>query len=298
MNLSIFYDECQALPKNERQWLDAFYKNVIDVFGEQHQSFEERDKMCRLFYGNSSSLSKAQYYRKRNLVRKLCDWLAKQGAISEDFREEVYNLQLQDVVSNTELYHYYFKDLDEVLNFVTLVGAMKGMDGFDDMLNVKTIVILSWYQIDLNEMQNLHKSSLISEDCSILIGERKVEILAEHFNVLKRFAELDVHKGFPSQKLQVYKSSPFLLRSAKQISLSPNNVQKTIQRFNLVAAEYGKELSILNLRRNGIFSKVFSAGDGKTINTLIQELTGCDTAFASGYKEFYEKWKMLIKEGV
>ena len=146
MNLSAFYDECQALPENERQWVDVFYKTVVDVFGEDNQSFEERDKVCQLFYGKSSSLSKAQYYRKRNLVRKLCDWLVTRGAMSEDFRKEVYGLQLQDVISNVELYHYYFKDLDEVLDFVTLVGSLKGMGDFDDMLNIKAAVILSWHQ--------------------------------------------------------------------------------------------------------------------------------------------------------
>ena len=118
MNLSAFYDECQKLPDNKRQWVDVFYKTVLDVFGEDHQSFEERDKVCQLFYGNSSSLSKAQYYRKRNLVRKLYDWLAEQGAVSQDFLKEVYGLQLQDVVSNTELYHYYLKQQLEVLEII------------------------------------------------------------------------------------------------------------------------------------------------------------------------------------
>lgn len=297
MNLSAFYDECQKLPDNKRQWVDVFYKTVLDVFGEDHQSFEERDKVCQLFYGNSSSLSKAQYYRKRNLVRKLYDWLAEQGAVSQDFLKEVYGLQLQDVISNTELYHYYFKDLDEVLDFVTLVGSFKGMGEPNDMLNIKAIVILSWHQVDLNELQEVRKSDLRPENHTVLVGEKQIQLTIEHFNILKRFAELDVHRGFPSQKQQIYMSSPFLMRSAKQISLSPNNIQKAIQRFNSVAVEHGKELSILNLRRNGIFSQVYAAGDKKTANTLIQELTGCDTAFAFGYKEFYERWKRLITGG-
>lgn len=294
MNLSAFYDECQNLPENERQWVDVFYKTVLDVFGEDHQSFEERDKVCRLFYGNSSSLSKAQYYRKRNLVRKLYDWLETQGAVSHDFCEDVYSLRLQDVVSDTELYHYYFKDLDEALNFVSLVGAMQDMGEFDDLLNIKTIVILSWYQVDLNEMQNLQKSDLKLDTHTVLVGEKQIQLAIKYFDILKRFAELDVHKGFPSHKQQIYMSSPFLIRSARQVNLSPNNIQKTLQRFNVIAAKYGKELSILNLRRNGIFSQVYTSAGSKTINALIQELTGCDTAFAFGYKEFYEKWKELI----
>ena len=297
MNLSIFYDECQTLPDNERQWVDVFYRTVIDVFGEENQNFANLSKVCLLFYGKSSTLSKAQYYRKRNLIRKLYDWRVKQGAVSENFAQKVYDLKLQDVVSDGELYRYYFQDLDSALDFVRVVGQSEGLSEYDDLLNIKAIVILTWHQVDLSELQELHKSALQLETHTVLVGEKQIQLTIEHFNILKRFAELDVHRGFPSQKQQIYMSSPFLMRSAKQVSLSPNNIQKAIQRFNSVAVEHGKELSILNLRRNGIFSQVYAAGDEKTANTIIQELTGCDTAFAFGYKEFYERWKRLITGG-
>lgn len=297
MNLSIFYDECQTLPDNERQWVDVFYRTVIDVFGEENQNFANLSKVCLLFYGKSSTLSKAQYYRKRNLIRKLYDWLVKQGAVSENFAQKVYDLKLQDVVSDGELYRYYFQDLDGALDFVRVVGQSEGLSEYDDLLNIKAIVILTWHQVDLSELQELHKSALQLETHTVLVGEKQIQLTIEHFNILKRFADLDVHRGFPSQKQQIYMSSPFLMRSAKQISLNPNNIQKAIQRFNSVAVEHGKELSILNLRRNGLFSQVYAAGDEKTANTLIQELTGCDTAFAFGYKEFYERWKRLITGG-
>ena len=74
-------------------------------------------------------------------------------------------------------------------------------------------------------------------------------------------------------------------------------MQKALGRFNLVAADYGKELSSLSLKRNGIFERVYNSGDEKTAGILIREITGCDTAFAFGYKEFYERWKQLIVGG-
>lgn len=297
MNLSIFYDECQSLPDNERQWVDVFYRTVVDVFGEENQDFANLHKVCLLFYGKGSSLSKAQYYRKRKLICKLYDWLVSQGAVSEQFAQKVRSLKLQDVVSDSELYRYYFQNLDGALDFVRVVGQLEGMGEYDDLLNIKTIVILTWYQVDLSELQSLHKSDLRLETHTVLVGEKEIQLSVDHFNILKRFADLDVHKGFPSQKQQIYVTSSFLMRSAKQTSLNPNNIQKAIQRFNSIAVDHGKELSILNLRRNGIFSHVYTSGDEKTANTLIQELTGCDTAFAFGYKEFYERWKRLIIEG-
>ena len=297
MNFNPFYERCQLLPDRDKKWVDTFFETVTKLFDGDEPQFANRGLICGLFYGKGKSVSKAQYYRKRKLVRMLYEWLYEQGAVEQTVLEEVSSLRLRDVVTDRELSHYYFKDLDDVLDFVHIVGGAKGLGGYDDLLNVKAVIILSWYQVELLELQELHKSALQPETSTVLVGEKHIKLAVEHFNILKRFAELDIHKGFPSQKQQVYMSSPFLMRSAKQISLSPNNVQKAIQRFNSIAVEYGKELSILNLRRNGIFSQVYAAGDEKTTNTLIQELTGCDTAFAFGYKEFYERWKRLITGG-
>lgn len=294
MELSAFYEDCQKLPDNEKQWVDAFYNTVIDIFGEDNQVFENRDNVCKLFYGRSFTLSKAQYYRKRNLIRKLYDWLLAHRAVSEEFHKEVYNMQLYDVVSDTELYRYYFKNLDEVLDFVTLVGASSGMGTYDDLLNIKSIVILSWYQIDLAEMCELKKSALQSRTHSVLFNEKLIPLEVDHYRVLERFAALDIHKGFPTMKIQTYVGSPYLMRSARKGFLNMGNIQNAIQRFNYIAADYGKEISALNLRRNGVFYNVYSSTDEKTANALIQELTGCDTAFAFGYKEFYGRWKKLI----
>lgn len=298
MDLSPFYDECQLLPENERQWVDVFYRTVIDIFGKDNQSFADLHKVCGLFYGKSTSLSKAQYYRKRKLILRLYEWLLKRGEVDNDFVRKVYSLRLQDVVSDAELYRYYFRSLDDCLAFIKHVGKMQGLDADDDMLNIKAIAILAWHQVELSEMQTLHKSDLQLATYRIVAGGKVIQLTIEHFNILKRFAELDVHKGFPSHKTQVYVSSPFLMRSAKRSNLSPNNIHQTIQRFNAIAVDYGKEISFLNLKRNGIFSRVYDAADDdKTANALIQELTGCDTAFAFGYKEFYERWKHLIAGG-
>lgn len=303
MNLSEFHDTLQALDltDTESKWTEAFWKTVNEVFGEDCEDFESQEKVCKLFYGKGKSLSKAQYYRRRHFVRMFYDWLIEKGAVGEDFRKTVYGLRLQDVVSNAELYHYYFKDLDEVLDFITFVGSMKGMGDADDLLNIKAIAILSWYQFDLSELQELRKSDLHPDTLTVSVGEKRVHLSAEHLSVLTRFAELDKHKGFPSQKPQIYQPSVYLIRSARQTCLNPNNVQKAIQRFNSVAVQHGKkELSILSLRRNGIFRQVYDSDDGeenKTVGVLIQQLIGCDTAFAFGYKEFYGRWKQFIMEG-
>ena len=297
MNFDPFYERCKQLPENDKRWAGTFCETAAYLFSEDEPNFQDVGLICRLFYGKGKSVSKAQYYRKRKFVYLFYEWLCEQGVVQQETLDQVYALRIGDVVTDYELTHYYFENLDGALDFVRTVGMNQGLCDYDDLLNIKSIVILSWYQVELSQLQELHKSALQPETHTVLVGEKQIQFTIEHFNILKRFAELDVHRGFPSQKQQIYMSSPFLMRSAKQISLSPNNIQKAIQRFNSVAVEHGKELSILNLRRNGIFSQVYAAGDEKTANTLIQELTGCDTAFAFGYKEFYERWKCLITGG-
>lgn len=291
MNFESFYTLCQQLPEKDRQWVDVFYKTVIEVFDEEHPQFQNPDRICKLFYGKSASISKAQYYRKRNLVRMFYDWLYQQGAIDKQVVEDVYSLQLKDVVTDYELSHYYFKDLDDALGFVTKVGAVKGLNEPNDMLNFKVIVILTWYGAELQELLSIKKSNLDRVNCTVTVGDKVLHLTTEYMNILCRFADIDLHKGFPSQKQQIYVTSQYLMRSSKQSCMSPNNVQCAIRRFNTIAADYDHEISVLNLRKNGVFRRVYDSSDDKTVNTLIQEITGCDTAFAVGYKEFYERWK-------
>ncbi len=297
MNLNEFYDDCQTLPDNERQWLDVFYRNVVEVFGEDNQNFDNDYNVCRLFYGRSLSLSRAQYYRKKKLVHRLYNWLTAKGAVSDEYASKVYDLRLQDIVLDSELYRYYFKDLDHVLKYISFVGRKNGMGAYDDMLNIKAIAILSWYNVGLAELLSLHKTDLHPATQTVTTEKKQIHLSEEHFDILRRFAEVDIHRGFPSQKEQVYVESPFLVRSARQTHLNPNNIQCAIRRFNTVSTKYGKELSLLNLRRNGIFSEVYTSTEHKTVDSIIRDLIDCNVAFSLGYKEFYERWKRLIIGG-
>ena len=210
MKLSTFYEECQPLPENERRWFDFFYQTVIDVFGEENQDFQNMHNVYSLFYSKRSSfLSKAQYFRRRKFVFKLYDWLEEKRAVDKGFVEKVHSLKLQDVISDVELYRHYFKDLDAALDFVRGIGQLKGLGDYDDLLNIKAIVILLWYQVDVSDLLELYKSDLCTDRNVVMVNGREVQIPVEYFNILVRFASLDVHKGFPSQKLQNYKDSRY-----------------------------------------------------------------------------------------
>ena len=294
MNFEPFYMQCQQLPEKDEKCIDLLYKTISEVFGGDKPQFGSPDKICKLFYGKGRSVSKSQYYRKRKIIKLFYDWLYEQGAVDKETVRRVYDIQLDDVVTDYELSRYFFKDLNEVLEFIRMVGTSQGFDDPDDLLNIKAIVILLWYGVELSEIVGIKKSDLNRNDNTVKVGQKSFPIEPEHMSMLCRFSDIDIYKGFPSQKQQVYVSSPYLLRSAKQPLMIPNNVQCAFRRFNLVASQFGRELSVLNIRKNGVFWRVYTRDDNtKSINNIIIELTGCDTAFAFGYKKIYERWKCV-----
>ena len=291
MNFEPFYTRCQELPDKDRKWVDGFYSTVLRTFDDEEPQFQNHVMICSLFCGDHGGVSKAQYYRRRIFVRMLYDWLYEQGYVTRDTLEYVYSLRLSDVVTDYELSRYYFKNLDEALDFVALVGRANGLDSEDDMLNIKTIVILAWNGLESPEMASIKKRHLNEVNGTVVIGEKTLHIEPKYMRVLCKFANIEMHRAFPSCRQQLYVESEYLMRSSRQSCMTPNNIRCAIWRFNDIADSYGRELSIPHIRRNGVFCKVFESTDERSVNTLVQEVTGCDTAFAYGYKEFYTRWK-------
>lgn len=294
MNFDLFYEQCLQNQINSAQ-LNTFFKTVLDEFDGKPAKFQDIDVACRLFYGKSENMSKATFYRNRVLVRALYDWLYEQGAVSEKMRQAVYALQLRDVISDHELSLHYFRNLDEALNFVEMIGVHQGLEGKDDMLNYKAMVVLAWHGIELQQSLSIRKADIYRESKSVVCCDKVFHFEEKYFNIICRFADIDVHKGFPSGKTQFYCDSPYLMRSAKQERMNMNSLKCALQRFNGISKSYNKALSILALRRNGIFSRIINSKDEKCVNALIREEIQCDTAFACGYKELYERWKQWME---
>jgi site-specific recombinase XerD len=250
------------------------------------------DLICRLFYGNNSGLSKAQYYRKHKLIKFFYRWLCDENFVSENVYEQVCSLKMGDVVSDHMLDLYYFKDLDSAINFVSHIGALHGMNSPDDLLNVKSLIILSWHGLNASEISLIRKVNLDKNNCSVLIPEisKCINIPNKYFRIIERFAELDLYRLFPSQATYEYMVSPYLMRSARSRNLSENNIRHVIKRFN-ESGDYGKKLSLLELRKNGIFQMLSEHSNGDNYKKDIKEILDCDNSFAFGYREFYLRWK-------
>ncbi|MBQ7171913.1 MAG: hypothetical protein IJR89_06530 [Clostridia bacterium] len=292
MNYEPFYERCRSLPETERKWAEAFCSTLDGVFDDE--AFQSKQRACSLFYGKGTGLSKAQFYRKKKYIVELYQWLQEQGKVTQQFVNYVSGLKLEDVVSGTELDFYYFKDLDAVLGFVKEVGRKFDLYQDDDLLVIKSIVVLSWHSVDIKEMIGIKKSELDTANKTVHISganERTIQLTEKEFSILKMFADKDIHKGFPMSKIQMYLSSRFLFRSTRQTQMSENNINCYLKRFNEEARQFGHALSLTALKKNGLFCEVLEKDNGEqSVNSILTPKCA-DRAMAFGYARFYQAWK-------
>lgn len=294
MDYEPFLRRCETkFPKEE--CLDIIIKKIKEVF--PNDDFRNSSKACDLFY-ITSKVSKAQFFRMKKYAKELYDWLYEQGAVDQNSCKYVASLTIDDVLSAGEIRRCYFSDLDEALGFVRSVGRQCGLNEEDDLLMIKSIVVLSWHGVERSEMVDIKKRDLIIESRSVLIdGKTPIVLQQKYFNILWRFATIDVHRGFPTGKRQTYADSVYLMRVSKTVQMDKDKVSQAIKRFNAIAIDrFGHQLSTRALQNNGVFCRMLE-GEKQDSHALImaaKDIIGCDRHAAFWYKIMYEKWKNIF----
>lgn len=297
MKYQEFYDRCMQLPEREHGYVKMLFKTLDKYFDGGSPKFDDEKTIRKLFAGSGNSVGKQQYYRKRKYVRMFYDYLKDKGLVDERVVEYVYSLERSDLISNDELYGFYFESLDKVIEYISKIGDRFELYGKDDLLNIKAIAILSWNGVDVEPgMISMLKSDL-HRNKTLSVGDRVIQLDDESYEILRMYSEIDVHRGFPSGKLQYYLPSEYLFRSARITKAEPNNISKAIMRFNRESRRYGKELSLVCLKKNGLFKAIHDNRDGRSLNAMIIQYFGCDRPSAVSYKELYLKWEEYMFGG-
>lgn len=296
MNFEPFREKCLPLPKQYEQLTKSFC-NKLQTLDDHHLNFQDPDFTFELFHLCGTCASKSQFYRKKRLILLLYTWLLENGKVSREYIDKIATLRLSDVISVNELKTFYFKSLDSTLEFISEIGSINGLDLPTDLVNLKSIVILAWNSVTLQETINLLKSDLDIAHNAIHIrgdNERIITLESKYFEVLRLYANEDEHNGFPTGKKQVYLPSPYLFRSARRKQIKLSNARSYLKRFNDEAKKYRHKLGLPQLRKNSVFCKILEQDDGnKTINSLAMELKNCERAEAYAYAQSYMRWKQL-----
>lgn len=293
MNLEPFYELCRSTAQQkDKEWAKAFCDTLDGVFDDDR--FMDTGKVCGLFYGKSRSLSKAQFYRKKKYVIELYRWLAQEGYVSQQFLENVEKLKMDDVISEEELSKFYFPSIESAVGYITNVGGRRSMGGECDLLLVKAVVILTWYQVTLAEITSIKKSDLNVENKTVQIhgdNPRVVVLDGYSFKLLKLLADAVNYTSFPGGTQGTYQTSQYLFRSNRSKQLSEDNIKCFIKRFN-VEADAGQLISLLAIKKCGIFFETLQRSkDSDSVNSIIQSIALCNRQIAFGYAKLYSRWK-------
>ena len=294
MNYEPFLQRCKSkFPQEES--LYAFTDRVKEVFADD--DFSDNSKACQLFYVKSK-IGKTQFFRVKKYVNELYSWLLEQGKVTQAQYEKVVSLTIDDVLDEEQIRKCYFATLNDALDFVSVVGGRRGLNGEDDLLAIKSIVILSWFGFSRSEIANAKKSNLIASDNSIARADGTVTVLPpECFKILHRFSQLDIQRLFPTGNVYELPQSIYLMRTWKNAHVTAVSVSQSVLEFNKYAEEQtGHVLSTRALRHNMVLVAMLNnkEQDSFSLTNLVKEITGGTNALVSWYKALYVKWKAVF----
>lgn len=278
--------------------IKTYYKEFTELLEEQkdkEQALNNRDFLLSFFALRRTSPN--VFYHQKAFLKNFYNECIDDYNITNDILDYINTLRLPEVISSEQFKLYYFKDLDDLLNYITFVGKQYGFLSENDMLQQKAVVVLAWYGVMPEEMPLIKKYDLRHESYSLYLPHRDklIEMPPQHYEVVMRFSVSVRYFGFPSKKPLVYKSSPYLFRSGYKEQMSPYNINQIIQRFNNEASNFGKLISIKALRINALFVSIrkLSASNNLTIYETMDKL-GYLPREKYAYKTLYLKWLSIF----
>lgn len=296
MNYDAFFDYCDKItPENEKQYRDAFYNQVKEVFADNNLAFEDITNISRLFFTSRGPTSKAQFFRRKKFVVRLYDWLLENGHIDANTYEIAASVTIDDIIKEAEFSEYFFSSLDSALGYVRQVGNYKGFTGENDLLAIRSFVILAWNNVSVGEMSNLKSADFNIPGHSLAVGNRVIMLEPRYFKVLSEFSQLRSYRAFASGKTLFLRYSQYLFRTPHKEQSSESVITAQVRRFNDVAKSFGKTLDAGKLKLNGMFEKVKMMVDcGTKLSEAIKIVMECDKSGVYGYTPLYHKWETII----
>lgn len=267
MDFQPFREQCETLSDYDRKTVGKLCDRIDQVFGDSEELFNNDEAIRALLLSKSGKTSKASFFAYKKVAVLFYQWLYDNGKISEDTLIKVKNVRYNQAVLDSVIAEYYFESLDSALGFIDVVGSANGTFP-NDLLDVKTLVILLWHDVSPEDIVGIKKIDVLSPAASKSIqirnadGTRDVTIDPKYINILRLFAQLSykrnyIANSYTESRDNQYVPSAYLMRSNTRDSWEVSNVYNCIYRFNTVARSFGKTLDAACLRRNGKCWKVY-----------------------------------------
>jgi len=246
--------------------------------------------VCKAFYllnaGTGASLRLYHYIR-----QYLAFVYEHFGLPAQSFlpsREEVLASQKKTI---------YFKDLNDVLQFVDNIGnaRLSPYDPNQDLLPVKSIIILGWNGFLVQDMIAVKRKDIQKTEDDYYIEHESLgrkTISEQEYRILKSFALADEYRTFPSGKIKSLKGNDNLLfRSTREAAeIDKNDILGYLTRFNSAIPNSSHSINLIYLRKNALFVKVLN-DTSDNLTEKIQRYFMCTQPISYAIKKEYLQWK-------
>lgn len=277
---------------------DIFIKKVQETFIKD-SDYEDFDRIVSLFltHNGNGIAGKSQFFKIKAYTICLFRWLFNLGKIDRDVLRFIEELTPETIINRDRLQDSYFCSVDDMLEFFDYVGGRRGFKNDDCLLILKTIAILSWHGLTMNEIRDVQKASVRPNGVLIIQSRNKTLTLSEReYEILEKLSVVETIPSFPSGRNVVFVESSYLLRSSTSEQMSSAALINKLRRFNLIAMEEtNRAISVPGLKKNGIMVTMKSLG-GAWTPERIQRLLGCEKSVAWWYMTLYKQMNDIEHE--
>lgn len=279
MDYAKLLERCRDIDESKVGSAKKFVVNAEQIIENNFINYLLVEDAKRFLHINGA-YGRTEFYLRKKYLSVLYDILVEDGVVSREHAQKVLSgITNGDIISREYIAQFMFKDLDDVLDMISSLGKAAIQEG--DMLYEKSLTVLLWHGVEVDEIIQIHKSDLCENPYGVRVGDKLVRLHKYYFDILDKYASIATYRAYPSGKCYELTESPWLFRSWKKQQLDTNNIRTRLKQFN--QSEYviasGKTFGVDELKKNGRFYSIF-----------MKQAVFNDKFEKNNKKSLYDKW--------
>lgn len=289
--LEKYYPNANEQKANDIARFIAYVKSILGTTPVE-EALKDYKFLCKTFYlQKTGGIVYSHYLKIKDYLLNLFEYYGVESTVPS--REDV--IAAQTTVC-------YFKDLDDLLDFIDYVGELK-LDNYNkriDLANIKTVAVLGWYGLTTQEIATLPNACIGTADGSFWVYKpdgSRIEISEHAYSIISILRSLDEYRGFPSGRKIIFKGDNTHLFRTKTSScevITEDHIIQIIRRFNdAIPPTCNNAINFRKLKKNALFETVYNDTSDQLVIHKIMKHMECNRNVAQGYKLEYERWLNL-----
>lgn len=196
----------------------------------------------------------------KSKINDFAKWMYEEGYGTIQLLNDISELQYSDVNRESLYQSYYFRDIEELWELMSIVFSERGSE-FDTF---KSAALLVWLGIEINDLTEMLKSDLNEDDMSIVhpITKQVIQIpdIDLHDKIFYFLISYRDAISYDTAKFGgctfSYAPSAYLFRSYKNAHFTPNQLKHISYNANNLAKEYKKVFQWNRIFQSGLYYRI------------------------------------------